>query len=204
MRRALATALLLMSACVPPAAEQRPTPGQPRPVATSARLVLAAGNPAVGGTVLPTGGTIATGIATAPTLATLSRAVTAANLALTLAGPGPFTLFAPTDEAWGRLAPGTVETLLKPENRASLVRMLDLHLVAGTLGGAELMRRIQAGSGRATLPTLEGEPLLLTMTGNIVTLTDGGGNKSYVEVSDVRAANGVIHVVNGVLVPRLP
>lgn len=191
---------LFVAACAPQVADRRPASEAPRPAAVP---VAPVGNPAVGGAIIPTTQTIAASVATAPTLGTLARAVAAATMAPALSGTGPVTLFAPADEAWGRLAPGTVDALLKPENRASLTKLLNLHVVAGALTGAELMRRIQAGGGRATVTTLAGEPLVLGMTGNIVTLTDSGGNKSYVEVSDVRQANGIIHVVNGVLVPRL-
>lgn len=166
-------------------------------------LTAPAKNPAVGGVSLPTDGTIAANLAAAPVFATLVRAIAAANMADTLAAAGPFTVFAPTDEAFGRLQPGTVEALLKPENRTSLTRLLGLHLVPERLGGLELMRRIAAGGGRATLATVAGEPLTVTLTGGIVTLTDAGGNKSYVEVADVRSGNGLIHVVNGVLIPHI-
>lgn len=162
-----------------------------------------AGNPLVGGVTMPADRTIAANVATAPTLSTLVRAAQTAGLIDTLSGPGPLTLFAPTDEAFGRLAPGTVDALLKPENRASLTRLLQLHLVAGRLTSAELVRRVTAGGGGATLTTLAGDPLTVGLTGSVVTLTDSGGNRSYVETADVRQANGVVHVVNGVLVPRL-
>ena len=109
----------------------------------------------------------------------------------------------PTDEAFGRLAPGTVDALLKPENRATLTRLIGLHVVATRLSTAELVRRIAGGGGRATLTSVTDEPLTLSLTGSVVTLTDGGGNRSYVEVADVRQRDGVIQVVNGVLVPRL-
>lgn len=160
-------------------------------------------NPLVGGVALSMSATLAASVPTVPTLAMLSRAVTAAGLGETLAAAGPFTLFAPTDEAWGRLAPGTAEALLKPENRASLTKLLTLHLIAGRLTAADLLRRIAVGNGRATLFSVSGEPLTLGLTGNVVTLTDTGSNRSYVEIADVRQANGVMHVVNGVLVPRL-
>ena len=153
--------------------------------------------------MMPTDKLIADNLAAAPTLAILVRAIEAAGMTATLRATGPFTVFAPTDAAFGRLQPGTVEALMKPENRASLTRLIGLHVVAERLTGVDLMQRIAAGGGKATLITVAGEPLAVTMTGGIVTLTDAGGNKSYIEVADVRETNGVIHVVNGVLVPRL-
>jgi uncharacterized surface protein with fasciclin (FAS1) repeats len=152
---------------------------------------------------MPAERTIGANLALAPTLATLTRAVGAAGLTETLAGAGPFTVFAPADQAFGRLAPGVTETLMKSENRSSLAKLLRLHVVTGQLSSAELIQRVAAGGGRATLSSLAGEPLVVTVTGTVVTLTDAGGNKSYVEIADVRQANGVIHVVNGVLVPRI-
>ena len=208
MRAAPLFALALLAGCARPAAESAPasTAGERAPAAADtprARAVTPANNPAIGDVSPPTDRTIAADLAAVPRLAGLARAVAAAGMTDTLSAAGPFTLFAPTEEAFGRLQPGTVEALVKPENRASLVRLLSLHIVPERLGGLELMRRIATGGGRATLTTVAGEPLTVTLTGGIVTLTDAGGNKSYVEVADVRASNGVIHVVNGVLIPRL-
>ncbi len=152
---------------------------------------------------MPTDKLVADTLAAAPNLGAFVRALDATGLTATLKAAGPFTVFAPTDAAFGRLQPGTVEALMKLENRAALTRLLGLHIVAERLGGVELMRRIAAGGGRATLTSVAGEPLTVTMTGGIVTLTDAGGNRSYVETADVRGANGIVHVVNGVLVPRL-
>lgn len=198
--RTLAAALLI-AGCTTPARRVRVAPAVAVPDAPPP--LVPANNPAVGGVVLPLGATIAADVAAAPNLATLARAVAAAGLGDALAGPGPLTLFAPTDAAWGRLAPGTVEALMQPDNRAALVKLLRLHLVPGRLTTADLLRRVQAGGGAATLITVTGEPLTATLTGPVLTLTDSGGDKSYIETADVRAANGVVHVVNGVLVPKL-
>lgn len=162
-----------------------------------------AANPPVGGVDLPTGRTLATNLAAAPPLATFTRLVAASGQRAPLEGTAAFTVFAPTDEAFGRLALGTVEALLKPENRAALAKLVTLHVVVGRLSSAALVRRVAAGGGGASLTSVAGEPLALSMTGSVLTLTDAGGNKSYVETADVRETNGVIHVVNGVLVPRL-
>lgn len=175
----------------------------PPPTTATAPLANRNANPTVGGATMLPSRDLVTNAAAAPTLSTLVAAVRAADLATTLAGPGPFTVFAPTDEAFGRLAPGIVDTLMKPENRPALQKLLRYHVVAGTVGSADLLARIAAGGGTATLVTLEGEPLTATLTSNIVTLTDVNGNRSYVETADVRQANGMVHVVNGVMVPKL-
>jgi uncharacterized surface protein with fasciclin (FAS1) repeats len=151
----------------------------------------------------PAAATIAVNVARAPNLTTFVSTMRAAGLDRTLAGAGPYTLFAPTNAAFGRLAPGTVDALLKPENKASLARLLDYLVVAGRVTTADLRDRIQAGGGSATLATIKGDPLTVTLTGAVLTLTDVHGNKSYIEAGDVPQANGLIQVVNGVLIPDL-
>ena len=173
------------------------------PVASSGSPAPAAPNPMVGGAAMLATNTIVANAAMAPNLTTLVAAVKAADLATTLSGPGPFTVFAPTNEAFGRLAPGTVDNLLKPENRPTLVKVLTYHVVPGTVSSAMLAQSIAAGGGTATLTTVEGEPLTVTMTGDVFTLTDVSGNKSYIETADVRQANGMVHVVNGVVIPKI-
>ena len=147
--------------------------------------------------------TILDNAAATGSLSSFVAAVRAAGLATTLASPGPYTVFAPSNEAFGRLAPGVLDQLLQPANRESLVRVIRFHMVPGTIGVAELQRRIAAGNGTATLMTVQGEPLTVTMTQSVITLTDASGNKSYVEAGDMAQANGAIHIVNGVLVPKL-
>jgi uncharacterized surface protein with fasciclin (FAS1) repeats len=171
--------------------------------AGTANTASASGNPTVGGAAMLSTRTVVENASAAPNLSTLVAAVKAAGLVETLSGTGPFTVFAPTNDAFGRLAPGTVDNLLKPENKASLVKVLTYHVVAGNVSAAQLMEQIKAGNGTATLTTVAGQPITATMTGNVVTLTSATGNKSYVEVADVRQSNGVVHVVNGVLVPTL-
>lgn len=160
-------------------------------------------NPAVGGAPMLATRTIVDNAAAAPTLTTLVAAVKAAGLVPTLSGPGPFTVFAPTNDAFARLAPGMVDTLLKPENKASLVKVLTYHVVPGAISAEQLKERIMTGGGTATLTTVEGDPITATMVGSIIALTDVNGNKSYVETGDVRQSNGIVHVVNGVIVPKL-
>ena len=160
-------------------------------------------NPAVGGAQMDATKPIPINAAAAPNLSTLVKAVKAAGLDATLSGPGPFTVFAPTNDAFGRLAPGTVDTLMKPENKAALTKVLTYHVVPGTITLADLTTRLKSGGGTTTLTTVEGEPIKVTLEGNAISLADVSGNKSYLETPDVRQSNGVVHVVNGVLVPKL-
>ncbi|HEU0044155.1 fasciclin domain-containing protein [Sphingomonas sp.] len=146
--------------------------------------------------------TVSTYAATNAALPTLARLAAAAGTADPWAGAGPFTVFAPSDAAFARLAPGTVEALLKVENRPVLVRLLGYHAIAGTLTAADLTARVTAGNGQAILVTLAGDPLTLSVTEGHLTLADADGNKSYVETGDLRQSNGIVHVVNGVLVPK--
>lgn len=202
MRSFALIAAMLLTGCARPAEDAiRPAVGAAP--ASGPTAAAPTSNPAVGGVTMPTDRPIADTLAAAPTLGGFVRAMDGAGLTDTLRATGPFTVFAPTDAAVGRLQPGTVEALMKPENRAALTRLLGLHIVPERLGAVELIRRIAAGNGRTTLTTVAGEPLTVTMTGGIITLTDIGGDRSYIETADVRAANGIIHVVNGVLVPRL-
>jgi uncharacterized surface protein with fasciclin (FAS1) repeats len=148
-------------------------------------------------------GTIADAAMANPKLSTLVSAVKAADLATTLSGPGPFTVFAPENEAFTRLAPGTLDTLLKPENKPTLTKVLTYHVVSGKVTLEQLRAQMKAGGGKATLTTVEGSPLTVTEEGAAIALVDASGNKSYVAQPDVMASNGVVHVVNGVVVPKL-
>lgn len=132
---------------------------------------------------------------------TLVAAVRAAGLVETLSGPGPFTVFAPTNAAFARLPAGTVETLLRPENRAMLQSVLTYHVVPGRLTAADLMARIRAGGGTARLTTVQGGTLTARMSGNAVVLTDARGGTATVTQADVMQSNGVIHVTNAVSLP---
>jgi uncharacterized surface protein with fasciclin (FAS1) repeats len=132
---------------------------------------------------------------------TLVAAVKAAGLVDTLEGPGPFTVFAPTNEAFDKLPPGTVETLLKPENKDQLVKVLTYHVVAGKISAADLIDQIKAGDGKATLTTVEGEPLTASLMDGKVMLTDAKGGMATVTIPDVYQSNGVIHVIDAVLLP---
>ena len=133
---------------------------------------------------------------------TLVAAVKAAGLVETLKGTGPFTVFAPTNEAFDKLPAGTVETLLKPENKATLTKILTYHVVAGRWSAAALMAKIKAGKGKAELKTVSGGTLTAMMDGKKIYLVDEKGGKSWVTIADVNQKNGVIHVVNTVLMPN--
>jgi uncharacterized surface protein with fasciclin (FAS1) repeats len=133
---------------------------------------------------------------------TLVAAVKAAGLVDTLKGPGPFTVFAPTNEAFAALPAGTVDTLLKPENKAELVKVLTYHVVPGRFDAAALKRQISAGGGKALLKTASGGTLTATASAGAVMITDDGGDVAKVTIADVTQSNGVIFVVDKVLLPK--
>lgn len=132
---------------------------------------------------------------------TLVAAVKAAGLVDTLESAGPFTVFAPTNAAFEKLPAGTVDTLVKPENKATLTSILTYHVVAGRMSSKDIAAAIRAGHGSATLTTVQGEPLTATMSGKHIILTDAKGGKSMVTIANVMQSNGVIHVVDTVLMP---
>ncbi len=136
-----------------------------------------------------------------PDLSTLVTAVKAAGLVDTLSGRGPFTVFAPTNAAFAKLPAGTVETLLKPENKAQLQGVLTYHVVAGKLTAADVVAAIKAGGGKAVLTTVKGDKLTGSMMGNMVMLTDAKGGMAHVTTANVETTNGVVHVIDGVLLP---
>lgn len=132
---------------------------------------------------------------------TLVAAVKAAGLVQTLEGPGPFTVFAPTNEAFDKLPAGTVDTLLKPENKDQLVKILTYHVVAGKVTAKDLMKQIKAGDGKAELKTVEGGTITASMSDGKIMLTDEKGGTATVTIPNVYQSNGVIHVIDGVLMP---
>jgi len=133
---------------------------------------------------------------------TLVAAVKAAGLVETLQGAGPFTVFAPVNAAFGALPKGTVETLLKPENKGTLTAVLTYHVVAGRLNSKALERMIKQGGGKATLKTVQGGELTATMSGDTISVTDAKGGAAKVTIANVNQSNGVIHVVDKVLLPQ--
>jgi uncharacterized surface protein with fasciclin (FAS1) repeats len=132
---------------------------------------------------------------------TLVAAVKAADLVDTLEGAGPFTVFAPTNAAFAHLPPGTVDSLLKPENKGQLTTVLTYHVVLGHLTTADLKSAVKEGGGQATFTTVQGEPLTITEKGRAFDITDSKGNTARITIADVLQSNGVIHVINKVLMP---
>ncbi|MFK2874765.1 fasciclin domain-containing protein [Dyella lipolytica] len=132
---------------------------------------------------------------------TLVAAVKAAGLVDTLSGPGPFTVFAPTNEAFAALPAGTVDTLLKPENKATLIKILTYHVVPGRLSAEDLAAKVAAAGGKAELKTVEGESITVSKDGDQWAITDAKGNTAHVTIGNVFQSNGVIHVIDKVLMP---
>jgi uncharacterized surface protein with fasciclin (FAS1) repeats len=133
---------------------------------------------------------------------TLVAAVKAADLVTALQGAGPFTVFAPVNDAFANLPKGTVETLLKPENKATLAKILTYHVVAGNLDATAVVNAIQAGNGKAVVKTLSGGSLTASLSDGKVILTDENGGSASVVVADLKAGNGVVHVINSVVLPK--
>ena len=125
----------------------------------------------------------------------------AAGLVDTLSGAGPFTVFAPTNEAFAKLPAGTVDTLLKPESKATLTKVLTYHVVPGRLTAADLAAKVKAGGGKAMLKTVEGESLTVMAMGGGLVIHDAKNGAAKVTIADVSQSNGVIHVVDTVLMP---
>ncbi|UDL95124.1 MULTISPECIES: fasciclin domain-containing protein [Lichenihabitans] len=132
---------------------------------------------------------------------TLVAAVKAAGLVDTLSGPGPFTVFAPTNRAFAKLPKGTVESLVQPENKDKLTAILTYHVVPGTLTAAELKQQVKAGGGKAELKTVNGDTLTVTAHGKGLDVTDAKGDVARITIPDVMQSNGVIHVIDTVMIP---
>ena len=160
-----------------------PAPADATPVATDAAQTLAAN------------------VMAADRLSTLESAVVAAELGGPLGEAGPFTIFAPDNAAFGLVRPEALQQLLQPANRAQLTNLLQAHVVAGRVTAADLAQQIQAGGGSATLTTIGGDTLTATMEGTSVVISGANNSRAYVTQADASASNGVIHIVNGVLLP---
>jgi uncharacterized surface protein with fasciclin (FAS1) repeats len=167
----------------------------------TAATVFAAENPMVGGAPMLPKKNIIENASNSKDHTTLVAAVRAAGLVQTLGGKGPFTVFAPTNGAFEKLPAGTVEMLLKPENKEKLAGILTYHVVAGKMTAGELAKEIKAGNGAAELKTANGEKLTAKMASDSIQLTDAKGGMSNVTIADVLQSNGVIHVVDKVLMP---
>jgi uncharacterized surface protein with fasciclin (FAS1) repeats len=162
---------------------------------------MAQTNPTVGGAPMYANKNIVENAMHSQDHTTLVAAVKAAGLVDTLQGPRPFTVFAPTNEAFAALPAGTVEMLLKPENKAQLTKILTYHVVPGRYDMMTLDKDIKQAGGRVSLKTVEGEPLILSESGNALMVTDQKGNTAQVTIPNVFQSNGVIMVVNKVLMP---
>jgi uncharacterized surface protein with fasciclin (FAS1) repeats len=158
-------------------------------------------NPMVGGAAMYSTKDIVDNAVNSKDHTTLVAAVKAAGLVDTLKGAGPFTVFAPTNAAFAALPAGTVDTLLKPENKATLTSVLTYHVVPGALDAKALRAKVKAGHGKAMLKTVQGEELTVTDMGNKVMVTDAKGNVAHVTIANVYQKNGLIHVVDAVLMP---
>ena len=158
-------------------------------------------NPMVGGAEMFATKNIVENAVNSKDHTTLVAAVKAAGLVDTLSSPGPFTVFAPTNAAFGKLPAGTVETLVKPENKDTLTGILTYHVVSGRVTSADLAKLIKAGKGSASLTTVNGGKLTAKMIGKNIVLVDAKGGKSTVTIANVMQSNGVIHVVDSVLLP---
>jgi len=162
---------------------------------------IAKTNPRVGGAAMLPTKTIVENASAANNLTTLVTAVKAADLVDTLSGPGPFTVFAPTNAAFAKLPAGTLDTLTRSENKSQLSNILTYHVVSGRMTAKDIAAAIKAGGGTATLTTVQGEPLTAKMMGGRLMLTDAKGGTSMVSTKDVMQSNGVVHVIDTVLMP---
>ncbi len=162
----------------------------------------AAKNPMVGGAPMYPSKNIVQNAVNSKDHTTLVAAVKAAGLVETLSGPGPFTVFAPTNAAFGQLPKGTVETLLKPENKATLTKVLTYHVVPASVMAGDLVKMIKADGGKHAIKTVSGDMLYATLKDGSVFITDESGRTSKVTIANVRQSNGVIHVVDTVLLPK--
>jgi uncharacterized surface protein with fasciclin (FAS1) repeats len=167
-----------------------------------AGAALAQSNPTVGGAAMLVERNIVENAVNSPVHTTLVAAVQAAGLVDTLAGAGPFTVFAPVNNAFAALPAGTVDTLLMPENRDQLTKVLTYHVVPGKLSGPVLARDVQANGGRLELTSVSGDTLTVVPSGRGLAVMDENGGTSVITTADVNQSNGVIHVVNRVLLPN--
>jgi uncharacterized surface protein with fasciclin (FAS1) repeats len=187
------TTAAVLSACAPMMSDSKPMMGDSKPMAAP---------PMVGGAAMYPSKDIIDNAVNSKDHTTLVAAVKEAGLVDTLKGPGPFTVFAPTNEAFAALPPGTVDTLLKPENKATLTKILTYHVVAGKMDAATLSKAIAAGGGKATLKTVSGGTLVAMSSAGKVMVMDESGATADVTIADVNQSNGVIHVVDKVLLPK--
>ncbi len=165
-------------------------------------MAMENGNPMVGGAAMYADKTIVENAVNSKDHTTLVAAVKAAGLVETLSGAGPFTVFAPTNEAFAALPAGTVDTLLKPEMKGDLTKVLTAHVVAGKISGAQLMKWAKKNGGRYNMDTVSGDALTAVVKGRSLYIIDESGHAAKVTIKDVNQSNGVIHVVDKVLLPK--
>ncbi|HEX8553278.1 MAG TPA: fasciclin domain-containing protein [Sphingomonas sp.] len=166
-----------------------------------ATVAVAQSNPRVVGAAMYANKTIVENAVNSKDHTTLVAAVKAADLVPTLSSAGPFTVFAPTNAAFAKLPAGTVETLVKPENKGTLTSILTYHVVPGTIMAKDVAAAVKAGGGTATMTTVAGGTLSFSKVGKGYVVTDAKGGTSRITIADVRQSNGVIHVVDTVLMP---
>jgi uncharacterized surface protein with fasciclin (FAS1) repeats len=159
-------------------------------------------DPMVGGAPMMASKTIVENASQAKNLTTLVAAVKEAGLVDTLSGAGPFTVFAPTNEAFAKLPKEAVDKLMQPDMKADLAKVLTYHVVAGKFDSAAIAKEIKMGNGSYTMKTVEGEPLTARMNGDKLVLIDAKGGGATVEIADVYQSNGVVHVIDSVLMPK--
>ncbi len=170
-------------------------------VAGAGAGLAATKNPMVGGAAMYPSKNIIQNAVNSKDHTTLVAAVKAAGLVDTLSGPGPFTVFAPTNEAFAKLPAGTVDTLLKPENKGKLTAVLTYHVVPGRITAADIAAKAKAHMGKATYKTVQGETLSFMKSGNGWWIMDGKGDKGRITIANVMQSNGVIHVIDTVMMP---
>ena len=170
-------------------------------LAVTSMAASAQKDPDVGGAPMYPDKTIVANAVNSPIHKTLVAAVKAAGLVDTLNSPGPFTVFAPTDDAFAKLPAGTVDTLVQPENKATLVKILTYHVVPGKISSKDLKKMIKKGGGTYTAKTVEGGMLTFTMDMGKIKITDEKGGTAWITTADVFQSNGVIHVIDTVLMP---
>ncbi len=198
------TAELAQATTPPPADAVRPAADAampPPPTDTAAPAPAESAGPPPDPAKISATSSVVENASNSPDHTTLVKAVKAAGLADALSAPGPVTLFAPSNAGFDRLPPGTVDALLKPENQGSLSNILNNHVVAGKVTAADLAKKIKAGKGKASLTTLSGGTLTAIEEGGAIKITDGNGNASQVTQADIMGSNGVIHAINGILIP---
>jgi uncharacterized surface protein with fasciclin (FAS1) repeats len=191
---AASASLLVVAACTPAAEAPAPAEETSAPAMTEQSVT-------VGGAAMYPSRNIIENATNSADHTTLVAAVQAAGLVDTLSGPGPFTVFAPTNAAFDKLPAGAVTSLTQPANRPALTKILTYHVVAGRLSASDLLAQIEAGGGRAALTTVQGGTLTATRSGDSIVLTDTAGGTSTVTIADVFQSNGVVHVVDTVLTP---